>query len=207
MMKRAFSGGGVFFAVDIRYKRNAKRSAGAGDRAGDLDCSLTSHVVSFSPLGGLPFPLRDINAFLRQFRVRGSGEGIGEGWRARTFVRHLFLCDFAGLAEANDVGHVQRAGTHAALVTAAINDGGKLHARIAAADVQSADPLGSINLVSADGQQVDIVFLDVDRKDKIRSEEHTSELQSHLNLVCRLLLEKKKTDMKIFILQHTSHTT
>src|SRR5260370_32245385 len=26
----------------------------------------------------------------------------------------------------------------------------------------------------------------------IRSEEHTSELQSHLNLVCRLLLEKKK---------------
>src|SRR5260370_23539887 len=31
-----------------------------------------------------------------------------------------------------------------------------------------------------------------------RSEEHTSELQSHLNLVCRLLLEKKKTK------QHTS---
>src|SRR5260370_14522071 len=29
-----------------------------------------------------------------------------------------------------------------------------------------------------------------------RSEEHTSELQSHLNLVCRLLLEKKK---------HTGH--
>src|SRR5260370_22369261 len=27
---------------------------------------------------------------------------------------------------------------------------------------------------------------------KFRSEEHTSELQSHLNLVCRLLLEKKK---------------
>src|SRR2546426_7284716 len=28
-----------------------------------------------------------------------------------------------------------------------------------------------------------------------RSEEHTSELQSPCNLVCRLLLEKKKTDM------------
>src|SRR5260370_19931336 len=27
-----------------------------------------------------------------------------------------------------------------------------------------------------------------------RSEEHTSELQSHLNLVCRLLLEKKKNE-------------
>src|SRR6476661_4528442 len=27
----------------------------------------------------------------------------------------------------------------------------------------------------------------------VRSEEHTSELQSHLNLVCRLLLEKKNS--------------
>src|SRR5260370_23352029 len=31
----------------------------------------------------------------------------------------------------------------------------------------------------------------------IRSEEHTSELQSHLNLVCRLLLEKKKASEKL----------
>src|SRR6266480_263761 len=31
-----------------------------------------------------------------------------------------------------------------------------------------------------------------DRSAPIRSEEHTSELQSHVNLVCRLLLEKKK---------------
>src|SRR2546422_5329816 len=29
----------------------------------------------------------------------------------------------------------------------------------------------------------------------IRSEEHTSELQSRLHLVCRLLLEKKKRDL------------
>src|SRR5438477_1245520 len=31
----------------------------------------------------------------------------------------------------------------------------------------------------------------------VRSEEHTSELQSHVNLVCRLLLEKKKTESMI----------
>src|SRR5260370_22792747 len=31
---------------------------------------------------------------------------------------------------------------------------------------------------------------------EMRSEEHTSELQSHLNLVCRLLLEKKKNTSK-----------
>src|SRR2546426_7351664 len=32
-----------------------------------------------------------------------------------------------------------------------------------------------------------------------RSEEHTSELQSPCNLVCRLLLEKKKTIVKLYV--------
>src|SRR5207237_6930737 len=36
-----------------------------------------------------------------------------------------------------------------------------------------------------------------------RSEEHTSELQSHLNLVCRLLLEKKKKKYIHIVTQHT----
>src|SRR5688572_31568295 len=35
-----------------------------------------------------------------------------------------------------------------------------------------------------------------------RSEEHTSELQSQSNLVCRLLLEKKKTTYSLVPLQH-----
>src|SRR5690242_21063547 len=35
-----------------------------------------------------------------------------------------------------------------------------------------------------------------------RSEEHTSELQSHVNLVCRLLLEKKKKTKE----QHISNS-
>src|SRR5687768_17858867 len=35
-----------------------------------------------------------------------------------------------------------------------------------------------------------------------RSEEHTSELQSRLHLVCRLLLEKKKKNIKT----HTDHS-
>src|SRR5207237_10727745 len=39
-----------------------------------------------------------------------------------------------------------------------------------------------------------------------RSEEHTSELQSHLNLVCRLLLEKKQQNRTQHIL-NVSHTT
>src|SRR5260370_23619342 len=41
--------------------------------------------------------------------------------------------------------------------------------------------------VGASGKSVDLGGRRI-----IRSEEHTSELQSHLNLVCRLLLEKKK---------------
>src|SRR2546430_458267 len=36
--------------------------------------------------------------------------------------------------------------------------------------------------------------LQMDQLTVVRSEEHTSELQSQSNLVCRLLLEKKKTN-------------
>src|SRR2546430_8207395 len=38
----------------------------------------------------------------------------------------------------------------------------------------------------------------------LRSEEHTSELQSQSNLVCRLLLEKKKKKQNL--ITHTSHS-
>src|SRR5438034_6017058 len=38
-----------------------------------------------------------------------------------------------------------------------------------------------------------VVHVDDRRVPAPRSEEHTSELQSHSDLVCRLLLEKKKT--------------
>src|SRR6266480_7382527 len=38
-----------------------------------------------------------------------------------------------------------------------------------------------------------------------RSEEHTSELQSHVNLVCRLLLEKKKKNNKKKNIQQIQH--
>src|SRR5260221_3441494 len=46
------------------------------------------------------------------------------------------------------------------------------------------DNLVSVQLVTADGHIV--------TASTTRSEEHTSELQSHSDLVCRLLLEKKK---------------
>src|SRR4051812_49949963 len=39
-----------------------------------------------------------------------------------------------------------------------------------------------------------------------RSEEHTSELQSHVNLVCRLLLEKKKNNHITYVHTVAQHS-
>src|SRR2546430_9865020 len=44
----------------------------------------------------------------------------------------------------------------------------------------------------------------VDRPQRDRSEEHTSELQSQSNLVCRLLLEKKKRAITNALLHSTT---
>src|SRR3712207_7282336 len=45
--------------------------------------------------------------------------------------------------------------------------------------------------------------LDDARINSLRSEEHTSELQSRQYLVCRLLLEKKKTITQLLTLTHS----
>src|SRR5256884_9881214 len=46
--------------------------------------------------------------------------------------------------------------------------------------------------MSADSEIIALTSLGIGRRRILRSEEHTSELQSRLHLVCRLLLEKKK---------------
>src|SRR5438105_12219633 len=55
-------------------------------------------------------------------------------------------------------------------------------------------------LAEADGERLQAlrpVDLEVDRAQSLqRSEEHTSELQSRVDLVCRLLLEKKKLNIR-----------
>src|SRR5256885_12116885 len=61
--------------------------------------------------------------------------------------------------------------------------------------------------IDAEGAQVDALEqLIAEHRPKLvyRSEEHTSELQSPCNLVCRLLLEKKKKTNKNV---HHSHST
>src|SRR5260370_5839166 len=51
---------------------------------------------------------------------------------------------------------------------------------------------GGAQLVASFAQLREPFFVFGAELKRLRSEEHTSELQSHLNLVCRLLLEKKK---------------
>src|SRR2546422_3525111 len=55
----------------------------------------------------------------------------------------------------------------------------------------NAEPLGERLVLDVDVvENLDVVAHEADEDE--RSEEHTSELQSRLHLVCRLLLEKKK---------------
>src|SRR2546429_3262213 len=59
------------------------------------------------------------------------------------------------------------------------------------------DEFGGPDGCESDGQNIPFARTKAERKAsgdqrKSRSEEHTSELQSRLHLVCRLLLEKKK---------------
>src|SRR2546422_2371850 len=54
------------------------------------------------------------------------------------------------------------------------------------------------------GERLDTLFPEYFVEALTRSEEHTSELQSRLHLVCRLLLEKKK---KSRLAQRYSHNT
>src|SRR2546426_7125075 len=72
------------------------------------------------------------------------------------------------------------------------HDGGGFGARV------DPDPFGP---VGGDGQGVSVVSIlhGSSLLAILRSEEHTSELQSPCNLVCRLLLEKKK------ITKHTQY--
>src|SRR5690242_20915841 len=61
---------------------------------------------------------------------------------------------------------------------------------------------GMYPLIGLDPADVKEAFASIKSSDydewaaSFRSEEHTSELQSHVNLVCRLLLEKKKKKYK-----------
>src|SRR5699024_12136728 len=54
------------------------------------------------------------------------------------------------------------------------------------------------DIVILDNRAIQRIIREVEADDlRLRSEEHTSELQSRFDLVCRLLLEKKKTKVEM----------
>ena len=63
-------------------------------------------------------------------------------------------------------------------------------------EVQNQEEIAQVGTISANGDaeigQIIADAMDKVGKEGVRSEEHTSELQSHHDIVCRLLLEKKK---------------
>src|SRR5438132_9326609 len=66
-------------------------------------------------------------------------------------------------------------------------DGGRSWERVLYRD----DRTGAVDL-AIDPANPDVLYAGLWEVFRTRSEEHTSELQSHSDLVCRLLLEKKK---------------
>src|SRR5260370_23855387 len=79
--------------------------------------------------------------------------------------------------------HAEPGGNRARATCGKRDRSGKRGSRAVASDGEVAVPL-ALNIADTTGGP--------GSEREIRSEEHTSELQSHLNLVCRLLLEKKK---------------
>src|SRR2546429_424820 len=75
------------------------------------------------------------------------------------------------------------------------------------ADAGGDEPVRFLRGVFADDRERDLPGLDVLQSFAAgnRSEEHTSELQSRLHLVCRLLLEKKKTTSNLALLSTSSY--
>src|SRR2546429_8792150 len=75
-------------------------------------------------------------------------------------------------------------------------------------DAPVADNLKSIaKRLERDVEGLVVVVLGRVRDERLRSEEHTSELQSRLHLVCRLLLEKKKKQRTHTLTTHLQQTT
>src|SRR6185369_1652725 len=114
-----------------------------------------------------------------------TDKGSTAAWRrirSEVLTRDRHTCQYCG-AWANTVDHriPRRVG--------GTDDRGNLVACCVACQSPEARPLHQTQQVLDKRRVLSSVFLN-GRVPRHRAEEHTSELQSHLNLVCRLLLEK-----------------
>src|SRR5437773_5683934 len=82
------------------------------------------------------------------------------------------------------------------IYTLSLHDALPICGRIVATDILAIRELAGVEFVQGDFRE-EAVFGELLRRLPGRSEEHTSELQSHHDLVCRLLLEKKKLNITL----------
>src|SRR5256885_12857582 len=78
------------------------------------------------------------------------------------------------------------------------------HSTVVGPTPATTDSKGQLTFAVSDGTAESVTYRAVDVTDG-RSEEHTSELQSPCNLVCRLLLEKKKNNAQTTCNSYTMH--
>src|SRR5438270_13918075 len=79
------------------------------------------------------------------------------------------------------------------IYTLSLHDALPIFDRVVKLEMVADVPLGSFLSGGVDSSSIVAMMKRHSNGRRIRSEEHTSELQSQSNLVCRLLLEKKKT--------------
>src|SRR5258708_5161444 len=76
--------------------------------------------------------------------------------------RHFPPAEVASFAKTDDTRHGQRPAAQAALVPAAIEQGFRPNPGVTAAHVESANALGTVNLVSRQADEVDAHRFDID---------------------------------------------
>src|ERR1022692_4337434 len=127
----------------LKRRRGACRTAGNGDVVDPHQQRLTFHVREANvQVAGQAMLHRSVDVGLIQTVHDAVAQAIAQARQTAGFLRHFFLRDSAGLAQAHDTGNVQGPRAHATLVVTAVDEGGKLDARIFAADGPGAGPLG-----------------------------------------------------------------
>src|SRR5262249_2645190 len=132
----------------LEGRRSARRSRGYGDILEPHEQRFTfdereTHIeVSRQPLRRMAV-LVDLVELLEE----PLAQSLAHLDDAPRFGFHLRAAQLAGFAETYDAGDVERSGTHATLVPAAIHHRGQAYAWTLGAHIQSAAAFGSVYLV------------------------------------------------------------
>src|SRR5579872_1979100 len=156
-------------AESLQYIRWLQRRRGASRSAGNCDV-VDAHEQRLAldvgeadvQVAGEPMVHGTVDVDLIQFAHDAVAQTIAQPRELTGLLWHFFLSDGACLAKTDDARNIQRARAHTALVAAAIDDGGNLHARILAANIERAHALGAIHFVAGDRGQVDVLLNHVD---------------------------------------------